>query len=482
MSSPPVSPRSRRDFVRRAGGLALGGLAGRAGLGLGLAGLAALSSRASRSANPGGGYRALVCLFMLGGNDAHNWFVPIDPAEHAAYAAARGDLALPLAALQSPAGLVQDGRRFGTPAELAPLMRWYEQGRAAVVANVGPLVRPLTRAEFLAERDVPAKLFSHNDQVSTWQSLSPEGARAGWGGRIADLLMAANAQPLFTAVSAAGNAVFLSGRDVVQYQIGANGAARVRALDERWVTGSSTVGALLRETLVTAGDHPMAGEYARVMARSIAAEGVLSSAFGRVSVPPIPATPILGGAPLPTGSPATLDVDPLARQLSVVAQMIAAAPALGLQRQVFMVSLGAFDTHANQLRDHPVLTARVALSIDYFMGALQSLGLLDAVTLFTASDFGRTLVSNGDGSDHGWGAHHVVLGGGVRGGQIHGRFPVVATGTPDDVGSGRLLPGLSVVELAAQFGGWMGLSPAEQAEVLPGLSAFGQRMAPLMTA
>jgi uncharacterized protein (DUF1501 family) len=164
--------------------------------------------------------------------------------------------------------------------------------------------------------------------------------------------------------------------------------------------------------------------------------------------------------------------DPLAKQLQLVARLIGAGQTVGMRRQVFMVSMGGFDTHANQMRDQPGHMARVGLSIDYFLGALQSLGMLDNVVLFTASDFGRTLVSNGDGSDHGWGSHHIVAGGSVQGRDIHGRFPVTALGSADDIGSGRLLPSTSVTELAANLGGWMGLSRSEQEAVLPGLGQF----------
>ena len=182
------------------------------------------------------------------------------------------------------------------------------------------------------------------------------------------------------------------------------------------------------------------------------------------------------------GGTATLDREGLARQLNIVAKMIVAGQTLGMKRQVFMVSIGGFDTHANQMRDQPILMARVAQSIDYFMNAMQAVNLLDNVTLFTASDFGRTLNSNGDGSDHGWGSHHYIVGGGVKGATIHGTFPVTALGTSTDVGSGRLLPGVSVTELAANLGGWMGLSRSEQEAVLPTLPAFGTRLPPMMNA
>ncbi len=206
------------------------------------------------------------------------------------------------------------------------------------------------------------------------------------------------------------------------------------------------------------------------MQRSITANATLQTALASANVPAIPATVIS-----PDGT-ATLDKDSLAKQLRIVAQMIAAGQTLGMKRQVFMVSIGGFDTHANQMRDQPVLMARVAQSVDYFLASLNTMGLLNNVTLFSASDFGRTLSSNGAGSDHGWGSHHFIAGGGVKGATIHGRFPVTALGTNDDVGSGRLLPGVSVTELAANLGGWLGLSRSELEMVLPDLPAFGSRL------
>lgn len=210
-------------------------------------------------------------------------------------------------------------------------------------------------------------------------------------------------------------------------------------------------------------------EYARVMQRGLGANAALSAALAGVNVPAIPSTTV----PQVTSSSTTLDKLGLARQLRMVAQMIAANPALGMKRQVFMVQMGGFDTHANQMRDQPAQMAQVAQSISYFMAALQTLGLQNNVTLFTASDFGRTLLSNGDGSDHGWGSHHVVAGGAVKGRQIVGDFPVTALGTTTDIGSGRLLPSLGVTQLASSLTGWMGLSTAEQQIVLPNLGNFG---------
>ncbi len=465
---------ARRSFLRAVTGLAASAAVpgGALPLATGLAGLAAMAHQRSHAAESSG-YKALVCLFMNGGNDSHNWVVPIDVGGYAQYAAARGELALPLAGLQAINVSGQAaGRSFGMPLELAGLRRWYEGGQAAIVANVGPLVRPITRAEYLANTALPAKLFSHNDQASAWQSLAPEGARSGWGGRMGDILMSANAQPVFTAVSANGNAVFLSGSSVSQYQVSVEGPISPTAMTSGSIFGSTAAGPALQRAYAAASSDRIQAEYARVMQRSLSANGMLQSALGAVNVPALPLTPI----PLVGSGSSTLDQLGLARQLRMVLQIAAASQTLGVRRQVFMVSMGGFDTHANQMRDQPAQMAQVAQSVDYFMTALGAMGLQNNVTLFTASDFGRTLLSNGDGSDHGWGSHHFVVGGAVRGRSMVGRFPVTAVGTSEEVGSGRLLPSTSVTELAAALGGWMGLSTAEQLLVLPNLGNFNGRL------
>lgn len=462
---------SRRHFLRAAGGLAAASRLTPLNMpwATSLAGVAAMAAQGSQAADLTGGYKAVVCVYLHGGCDTHNWVVPTDASGYADYAAARRELAWPTAGLLPMTVSSQaSGRSFGMPTDLAPLHRWYEAGQAAVLANVGPLLRPTTKADFQAGVALPSKLFSHNDQASTWQSLAPEGARSGWGGRMGDVLMAANAYPVFTAVSVTGNAVFLSGNNVTQFQLGPDGPVTPVGLNSSDLWGSSTAPAALRRGLANAGTNPLQAEYVRVLQRGITANGVLQSALGGVRVPTIPATPL---APV-NGASTTLDNDGLARQLRMVAQMVAAGQALGMRRQVFMVSMSGFDSHANQMRDQPALMARVAHSIDYFLTALSGMGMLNNVTLFTASDFGRALLSNGSGSDHGWGSHHIVAGGAVRGGTIHGRFPVTALKGPDDVGSGRLLPAYSVSQMAAPLGRWMGLSSIELNTALPGIGSF----------
>ncbi len=472
---------SRRAFLRASASLAAAtqGMGRRAApLAMNLAGLGALANLASsqaQAATTSDGYKALVCLFMQGGNDSHNWVVPTDASNHATYATARGDLAVAQSKLQAITSSSQgSGRSFGMPLDLAPLRSWYEGGQCAIVANVGTLVRPVTKAEFQAGVGLPAKLFSHNDQQATWQSLQPEGAITGWGGRMGDLLMSANQHPVFTAVSASGNAVFLSGSNVTQYQVGTNGPVQINAAQAGWHAGSNAVPGALR-SLLASGSSPNAfqAEYLKVVQRSLSSTSTLQSAIAGTGIAALPTAAIS----LPSGGTLTLANENLAKQLRVVAQMIAAGPALGMRRQVFMVSLGGFDCHSNQLRDQPLMMARVAQSVDWFLGAMQGAGMLNNVALFTASDFGRTLVNNGDGCDHGWGSHHFVAGGAVKGREIYGRFPVTALGTADDLGSGRLLPGTSVTQLAASLGGWMGLSNSELALALPNLGNFSGRPA-----
>lgn len=468
-----TSTQSRREFLRAMGGLAAATCSRATPLNMSLAtslaGVAAMAAQSSHAADLSGGYKALVCVFLHGGNDSHNWIVPTDASGYADYAAARRELAWPTNKLLPLTTSGQaTGRSFGMPTDLAALHRWYEAGTAAAIANVGPMSRPTTKLDFQSGRALPPKLFSHNDQASIWQSLSPEGAHSGWGGRMGDILMAANSYPVFTAVSVTGNAVFLTGSSTTQYQVGPEGPVTIDGLKTNGLWGSTAASAALKRALANPGADPMQAEYVRVLQRGIGANGLLQSALSSTAALPIPSTPVTLG----NGSTLTLDNDALARQLRMVAQLVKAGQTMGMRRQVFMVSMSGFDSHTGQMRDQPSLMARVALSIDYFLTALTGMGMLNNVTLFTASEFGRTLLSNGAGSDHGWGSHHIVAGGAVRGRNIHGRFPATTLGGPDDVGSGRLLPAYSVSQVAAPLARWMGLTATEVSTVLPDIGNF----------
>jgi uncharacterized protein (DUF1501 family) len=500
---------ARRVFLRHAVALAAcTGAAAPLALNLSLLGSAA--------AQGAGDYKALVCLFLFGGCDHFNVVLPTDAASWAAYRSTRSQApdsiallapgsapnpnvapgspgrlggVLPIAPLNPP-----QGRTFALHPLLGHLRTLFQiERRLAIVPNVGPLVMPTTKAQYaVASHPKPPRLFSHNDQQSAWMALAPEGATHGWGGRMGDLLAAANAQPIFTAISAAGNAVWLAGDSVKQYRVDPNGAFALGVDASGRVYGSSTVGAALQRLAAGArGPHPMETDVAAVARRSIDAEALLRSALLPAADWPFGTAPVGGSYsadddprlqylnPL-TGAPA---FNALAHQFQIVARLIDAGlrGATGARRQVFFVSLGGWDTHDLQNRNQSDLLARLAHALQYFDDTLGLLGARSLVTTFTASDFGRTFTSNGDGTDHGWGSHHFVLGGAVRGGDLYGRFPVLGTknpnnnqfdSSPDQLGNGALLPEIAVDQLGATLGRWFGLGDEQLLQVFPNLANF----------
>ena len=450
---------NRREFLRRSGVLSVAGTA--APWALNLAALAQAST-ASAATGPDD-YKALVCVFLYGGNDYGNTLIPYDSASYTAYKAIRGSIALQRDALAATAltsrVALPAARQMALAPTLAPLKPLFDAGRLAVLLNVGTLIQPTTLAQYKAASvPLPPKLFSHNDQQSVWQSSLPEGATSGWGGRIGDLFMADNGQSSFTCVNVSGNAVYMSGRAAVQYQVASSGSVALRGIAAP-LFGSAACSAALRSLVTAPSSHLMRAEHSRIMARAIDANAALTTALA--------ATPALT-----TVFDAT---NPLARQLGMVARMIAARSPLGARRQVFFVSLGGFDNHDFLPDEHPVLLGQVAAALQSLDAATAELGVAGQVTAFTASDFGRTLASNGDGSDHGWGSHHFVLGGAVAGGRFHGTLPAVAVNGPDDVGQGRLLPTTAVDQLAATLASWMGVSDTNLTLVAPNIGNYSER-------
>ncbi|KQV86751.1 DUF1501 domain-containing protein [Rhizobacter sp. Root1221] len=487
-SSSPASHTSRREFLRRAA--ALSGTVGSGALPFAM-NLAAMNAAAAAASD----YKAIVCLFLLGGNDSANMVLPTDTASWEAYTTVRSTGTSPIAL--KAAGTPADGAAApGSPESLGgvlplvpdftayaqnanrsfavhPLMpevqSLFGQGRLAVVANAGPLVMPVTRAELKAKtKAAPAKLGSHNDQQSTWQALGPEGARKGWGGRLGDMLASANTQTAFTSISVSGNAVFLAGQQVAQYQVSNTGAVPIDGVSGG-LFGSSIASTAYRQLLTQGsvpGDQPnlIAREHAAIAKRSLDAQVAFNAAYSASTAPGTPKYL----HPLTR----TLVGNPVAEQLRTVARVIGARDSLGVRRQVFFVSVGGFDTHDWQNTTHANLMAMLSHAIGYFDNALGALGMRDQVTLFTASDFGRTFASNGDGTDHGWGAHHLVTGGAVRGREIYGRFPQVGLNHPDEIGSGTFLPGVSVDQLGGTLGRWFGASDSQLDLVFPNLRNF----------
>ncbi|EZP36657.1 MULTISPECIES: DUF1501 domain-containing protein [Janthinobacterium] len=448
--------------------------------------LAAMGNAAAQSA---GDYKAMVCLFMAGGNDAFNTVLATDPTSWAEYTRLRntgGGDSIHLPDVGQTGGVLpivpataQTGRAFALHPQLAPLKGLFDNGRAAIVANVGTLIQPATLAQYKAGSvALPPKLFSHNDQQSTWQSGSPEGATVGWGGRVADVAGSLNTNAMFTAISAAGNTVFLSGRQVRQFQVGQAGAVPIRGMSGSLYGSTGGAGAL-QAIINEAGSDLIEQEHVAVVQRAISSQSVLSGAMlaagtGGVPNPPPYINPNTGAS----------GVNPLAVQLQTVARIIGGRGALGAKRQVFYVTLGSFDTHDRQKVLHGDLMARLAHALAYFdttLAALQGVDLRRQVTTFTASDFGRTFSSNGDGTDHGWGAHHFVVGGAVKGRDIYGAFPVTGVGHALDVGSGALLPTTSVDQYGATLAKWFGVADSQLAEVFPNIGNFSRRDLGFMT-
>jgi uncharacterized protein (DUF1501 family) len=332
---------------------------------------------------------------------------------------------------------------------------------------------PTTLTQYKAASvPLPPKLFSHNDQQSLWQAYAPEGAAYGWGGRMGDLLAANNSNPIFTAISASGNAVFLSGRSIKQYQVGSSGAVAIAGLTGN-LYGSSTAGSTLRNIISGDTTNYFQKEHAATTSRAITAQSMLAPAMAAAGPTGIP-------NPSQYTNPNTgaLANNALAVQLQTVARIIAGRSALGAKRQVFFVSLGGFDTHDSQRTLQADLLARVSHAIAYFdttMANVMGTDLRQQVTLFTASDFGRTFTSNGDGTDHGWGSHHFIVGGAVKGKNIYGAFPVTGLKHTLDVGSGSLLPQFSVDQYGATLGTWFGLSPSQINDVFPNIVNFSNR-------
>ena len=460
---------TRRAFLRRSSQLALSGTALPFALNL-----AAMGEAAAFEATD---YKALVCVFLYGGNDHANTVVSYDDASYNAYSAIRGGgagqsaggIALAkadlTATLLNPATALTGGQQYALHPSMRGLVSLFNGGQAAVQLNVGPLVAPLTRAQYNSSDrktwPLPPKLFSHNDQQSIWQSSSPEGSTVGWGGTIGDLALSSNANSLFTCINITGNAVFLAGGSALSYQVSPGGAVAINGVKNN-VYGSSAVKGALSALVQQTRSHTLENEYNKVTARAIGAEAQVTSALGGVALSTV----------FPSGNS-------LADQLKTVARLIGARSALGSKRQVFLVSIGGFDLHDNLISEHPALLGKVSDALAAFYSATAELGVADKVTAFTASDFGRTLASNDDGSDHGWGSHHFMVGGAVRGKAFYGTPPPVSVGNTAaaqdqwHVGQGRLLPSTSVAQYAATLAKWFGVADTELDRILPNLRRFG---------
>ena len=445
--------------------------------GLGMAGLLSTmgtlrlfnASLSAQTLPAGTDHKALVCLFLYGGNDANNLLVPREQAAYDAYQRDRGILALAREDLLPLTLPEDDGRDFGFHPAMAPLVPVFNGGNMAVLCNVGTLVAPVTKAEYKSGgAALPPHLFSHNDQQVQWQTSVPDSIRkVGWGGRLADLVQSLNSgNEVSMNVSLSGSNFFQVGNEVLQYHMTPSGSIGLNQGNAGWSPRVEQYGAM-DDVLGRSYGHLFEQEYASTTSRAI-----LNDAFLKT---------VLAGVPdythlFPNSVDAEGGLNRVAAQLHMILRMIQARDSLGMRRQIFFAALGGFDTHDAQLEDHHALLAQLSGSIADFYNATESLGIGEQVTTFTASDFNRTYNSNGKGSDHAWGSHHLVTGGAVNGGRLYGDMPTLAISGPDDTGSrGSWIPTLSTDEMSATLARWIGVADTDLPLVLPNIGRFDRR-------
>jgi uncharacterized protein (DUF1501 family) len=452
----------RREFLRQACCAGVGTLGMFSAMSqLRLVGALAADGNAVRTAaaSAGGDYKALVCFFLNGGNDGNSILVPTDEADYAAYAKARGDLAILRKDLRAiTPRLYRDGRAYGLNPNLAEVADLFDQGKVAFVGNVGTLVRPTTMADYTAGRALPLQLYSHLDQSIQWQSSIVDQPifRTGWGGRMADLLQSMNENSrLSMAITLGGSSYFQVGEQVAPYAVDSGGADLLNGF---WGSGREAERYQATKRLLAAG-HP----------------NVIGSAFAGATGSAVDSAEFLWdalnkGAPLKT----VFASDGTSQRLRMVARLIGMAPSLGLRRQVFFVNIGGYDVHAAQVTAHATLLRELSRAMGAFYEATVELGVADKVTSFTASDFGRSYNPNADGTDHAWGNIQWVMGGAVAGREVYGKMPSLEVGAPDDTGRGRWIPSTSVDEYNAVLARWFGVSEANLPTVLPNIGRFAR--------
>jgi uncharacterized protein (DUF1501 family) len=476
---------SRRQFIRRAACAAVGTVA----MTSTIRDLRFMNAAVAQSAI--NDYKAMVCIFLLGGNDSNNMIIPTLQSDYNNYASIRTPvLAIPQSAILPVTSLNSNGQTFGLHPSCPELQTLFGEGKLAFMFNTGTLVYPLTRAQYLSGSPAaPPQLFSHADQETQWQTSIPDQPPlTGWGGRCADLLSSVQpSAPISMMVTLAGANTFEVGNIVSQYSVSTSGAIALQMPSRP--SGGAQIHRLPTLTNILSQPYPnlQSQAYASVAEQTINTSSLLNNAIqstaGNYWTTPFP-TKITA----PEGG--TTFNSSLSPQLQMVARLIAAGSTpvaqggFGMKRQIFFVQVGGYDLHTSQTNystgdpsdvlvgAHTNLLAELSQSMNAFQRAMEQLGLSNNVTSFTASDFGRTFPSNGNGSDHGWGSHHLILGGAVNGQRTYGSFPILTVNGPDDTSTGRWIPTTAIDQYFATLATWFGVDNSNLATVFPNLSRF----------
>jgi len=402
-------------------------------------------------------YKALVCILLAGGNDSYNMIVPTSSEPYNVYAATRSNIALPQGDLLPLNYTDPSGINYGLNPSMPEVANMFNTGRAAVIANVGTLIEPVTKSQILSgAAPVPLGLKSHSDQARHWQTSIPQSRNAkGWGGKVADILASGNSnQDMSMNLSLAGTNLWQAGNTVDEFTITPQGSVGINMLNS-----TDAFSMLVGEGVSNIMDQQYADILKQTYANKVNASqnqhNVFTSALSDLN-------------PLST----EFANNQFSKQMKMVANSIAVSGSLGMERQTYYLKLGGFDTHGEVINNQAAKLSLLSGAIGSFYEAMDELGISEKVTTFTISDFARTLTSNGGGSDHGWGGHSMVFGGAVNGGQFYGQYPSLEMGGNLDVGNGVLIPEISTDQYFSELALWMGVSPSDLPNIFPNLENF----------
>lgn len=407
-------------------------------------------------------YKALVCIYLQGGNDAFNCVVPMGDSAYRAYANIRQELAIPREQLLTLTADTHNKNACGFHPLLKESRNLFNRGKLAVLSNIGNMVEPITKKSYLDKTaSPPAHLFSHHDQTLFADTLNNGELSSGWAGRIAETMGEFNInQQLAMNISVSGDNYWQRGSSSLPYTVKNSGVSIIDQLSEADPTAFSASRAkLYRHFLSADRTHLLQQYYSNIQMNAWVTAQYVNDILASQSTQNLPIYK-------------ASSVSGLIESLAMVVRLIAAQDAFQVKRQIFYVTLRGFDTHRDQLKQHPSLLFQLDESLALFYQALEILGMENQVTTFTTSEFGRTLARNGDGTDHGWGSHHLVMGGAVKGQTIYGELPTLEINSDDDLGRGRIIPQLSFDQSAATMGKWFGLSVEDINQIFPNLKNF----------